>query len=128
MTSLRLKRLVPKEVDIQSSIEDALLHLHHHGKLAWFSRQNGGGTMVKGSGGRIRFMSFYRLYGFGKPLHKGLADCIGQTTDGRFFAVEVKRPGEKPTPEQQSFLDRVNANNGIGFVAYSVEDVFKVFS
>jgi len=114
----------PKEADIQSSIEDALNHLISLHKVAWACRINGGGSMVTGKGGRMRFMAFYRLYGFGKPAHKGVADIIGQTTGGVFFAIEVKRPGEKATTEQRAFLDRVNAHGGIGILAFSVDDVF----
>ena len=41
----------------------------------------------------------------------------------RFLAIEVKRPGGKPTAPQQAFLDKVNEAGGIGFVATSVQDV-----
>lgn len=124
MMAFKLTKSSPKEADIQSAIEDALIHLISLRKVAWSCRINGGGSMVTGRGGRMRFMAFYRLYGFGKPAHKGVADIIGQTTSGVFFAIEVKRPGEKATPEQAAFLDRVNANGGIGIVATRVEDVF----
>lgn len=32
----------------------------------------------------------------------------------QFVAVEVKRPGKKPTPEQMAFLDQVNELGGLG--------------
>lgn len=62
----------------------------------------------------------------GHPIKFGLcvgsSDLIGITRDGRFLAVEVKVPGEEPTPEQQRFIDMVNARGGIGIAAHSVEE------
>jgi len=37
----------------------------------------------------------------------------------------VKKPGGKVSEHQQNYLDRINKEGGIGFVAYSVEDVTK---
>ena len=54
---------------------------------------------------------------------KGISDILGCTTQGKFLAVEVKMPGKKPSPEQIEFLDKVNKCGGIGFVAYSLDDV-----
>ena len=47
--------------------------------------------------------------------------CIRKT--GRFLAIEVKRPGNKGTPEQQQFIDIINQAGGLAFVARSVEEV-----
>ena len=54
---------------------------------------------------------------------KGVSDLIGCSPDGRFLAVEVKRPGGKATPDQIEFLERVKASGGIAVLAYSLEDV-----
>ena len=53
---------------------------------------------------------------------KGVADIIG-CYQGRFLAIEVKRPGRKPTPAQERFISEVAKANGIAFVAHSVEEV-----
>ena len=53
---------------------------------------------------------------------RGVADIIG-CYQGRFFAIEIKRPGRKATPEQARFLSEVCKANGIAFVAHSVEEV-----
>jgi hypothetical protein len=53
---------------------------------------------------------------------KGVADILG-IYKGRFLAIEVKVKGKYPTREQKAFLERVNAEGGIGFVARSIEDV-----
>ena len=49
----------------------------------------------------------------------------GRSPSGRFLAIEVKRPGEKPTKDQQAFIDMVNDMDGIAFVAHSVEEAIK---
>jgi penicillin-binding protein-related factor A (putative recombinase) len=54
---------------------------------------------------------------------KGISDIIGCTTQGRFLAIEVKMLKKKPSPEQVEFLEKVNQRGGIGFVAYSLDDV-----
>ena len=64
----------------------------------------------------------YVRYGVGG---NGGSDLVGWTqVDGRavFTAVEVKRKGKKPTPEQVAFVGAVVAAGGIGVIAYSVED------
>ncbi len=58
-----------------------------------------------------------------RPLYAGLckgsSDLIGWTSCGLFLAVEVKRPGQKPTPEQANFAAQVNKAGGIAIVATS---------
>jgi hypothetical protein len=60
-----------------------------------------------------------------RPLHSGLcensSDFIG-IFKGRFLAVEIKTPSGRVKPGQQLFIDMVNANGGIAFVARSVEE------
>lgn len=57
-------------------------------------------------------------------LRNGISDILG-VWDGKMLAIEVKAPGGKLSNEQADFLDKVNLAGGIGFVAYSVEDVIK---
>lgn len=67
---------------------------------------------------------------YGQMVRYGLAvgssDLIGwystSTSTAVFLAVEVKRPGEKPTTEQSRFLEAVRAAGGIAILATSVED------
>ena len=64
----------------------------------------------------------YVRYGLGG---NGGSDLIGWTTvQGRavFTAIEVKRKGKKPTPEQVAFVDAIKAAGGIGAVCFSVQD------
>jgi hypothetical protein len=53
---------------------------------------------------------------------KGISDILG-IYKGRMLAIEVKRPGGRVSQEQRAFLERVNEEGGVGFVAYSVDDV-----
>ena len=73
-----------------------------------------------------------------RPLHAGL--CIGSSDligfsvveitpemVGKkvavFTAIEVKKPKQKPTIEQQQFISTVTDMGGIAFVATSTDDV-----
>ena len=55
---------------------------------------------------------------------KGISDILG-IYKGRFLAIEIKKPGGKPTPDQLKFLRYVREEGGIAFVAYSVDDVVR---
>lgn len=57
----------------------------------------------------------------------GSADLIGMLApQGRFLALEVKRPGEKPTREQELFLELVRKSGGVAAVVHSVEEALAV--
>lgn len=61
-------------------------------------------------------------------LCTGSSDLIGWTEDGKFLAIEVKRPGKNPTPEQANFLDAVLKAGGVAGVARSPEDVREILN
>lgn len=52
----------------------------------------------------------------------GVPDILG-CYKGHFIAVEVKRPGNKPTELQQAHIDGINQKQGYAIVAYSVDEV-----
>ena len=54
---------------------------------------------------------------------KGIADLLGLTREGKFFAIEVKVPGGRATPEQEQFLESVRSFGCKAFVATSIQDV-----
>ena len=62
---------------------------------------------------------------FRKAPTTGVADILGILPDGKFLAIECKRPGGKPTPDQLEFIENINANNGIAFVADNLELVME---
>jgi penicillin-binding protein-related factor A (putative recombinase) len=53
---------------------------------------------------------------------KGIADILG-IYQGKFLAIEVKTEKGVLSPEQKIFLDNINKEGGIAFVARSIEDV-----
>jgi hypothetical protein len=53
----------------------------------------------------------------------GSSDFLGICPDGRFLAVECKRPGGKLTREQSDFIDMINAQNGVAIVVNSIESL-----
>lgn len=54
---------------------------------------------------------------------KGKSDILGVLKGGRFLAIEVKRPGGKISPAQEEFIQNINLEGGLAFVAYSIDDV-----
>lgn len=60
----------------------------------------------------------------GPMSRKGVSDVL-VCYEGRFVAVEVKRPGGKASPEQKRFIKDVESAGGIGMVVDNVEDVIE---
>ena len=55
----------------------------------------------------------------------GLPDIIG-VYDGRFVALEVKRPGINPRPLQAWFLDQIGRHKGVAEVVHSVDETKEI--
>jgi hypothetical protein len=94
------------ESKIQKSICDLLLF---HPNVVW--------AYVTSTG------TFRGIKG-GRPIkigYPGMADIIGQLTDGRMLAIEVKQPGKTPTQQQMEFLDLVRHHNGVSGWCDSIE-------
>lgn len=114
----KLTSFIPYEQDIQKSI---LIHLAYDSRVAWAGRVNSGAAMLPaGRGGRLRPVKFNTI--------KGCSDIIGQMRDGRFLAIEVKRPPwTKPTDQhemdQADFLRKVKVAGGVSGFCTSVADV-----
>jgi Holliday junction resolvase len=45
---------------------------------------------------------------------------------GNFYAIEVKKPGENPTPRQLEQIKRIAAADGATIIVTSVEEVRKI--
>lgn len=100
------------EKDIQSQ---CLQYLTLTGIFCW--RQNQG-AFTGDYKGKRRFVRFSTM--------PGISDILGiLKPTGRFLAIEVKRPGNKPSPEQLAFLDVVRANGGLALVVYSLDDLIE---
>lgn len=67
-------------------------------------------------------MNFIKSIG-GLPIKQNQIGIYGQAgvpdilacIKGRFVAIEVKRPGEKPKPHQEAFIDAINKKDGLAF-------------
>lgn len=52
----------------------------------------------------------------GRPFRVGFngqSDIMGQMSDGRLLAIEVKVPGKAPTDDQLKFISTVIESNGV---------------
>jgi len=104
----------PLERDVQAAI---LILLRLHPKVAWAYRVNTGAMVVPEDGRRKR--RFVRF------MFPGCSDIIGQMRDGRFLAIECKRPGARTDAQrledQAQFLALVRAHGGVAGMAFSVD-------
>ncbi len=53
----------------------------------------------------------------------GISDILGVLPGGRLLAIEVKTEKGKLSPHQERFIQNVNDNGGLAFVARSFDDV-----
>lgn len=111
------------ERDIQNDIRVAL---SEHGIITW--RNNIGVTKFP-DGSVVR-------YGLCNPGGSDLIgilpititpDMVGQQI-GAFLAVEIKRPGKKPTDDQRNFMNAVKGQKGYAGVATSVEEALSLIN
>lgn len=94
-----------------AALVEVLQALRAHPSVAWVHRVNSGGALI----GK-------RFIRFGWP---GAPDVLGQLTDGRLLACEVKAPEGKLRPEQTLFLKRIREAGGVAFVARDCRDVLR---
>lgn len=109
--ALRLRALDATEAQILASI---LAYLRRDRRVAWVERFNVGAARVAQADGRERFVRF---------AFRGCSDLLGQLTDGRLLAIEVKTRVGRVRPEQEAFIARVRDGQGVGLIARSVDDV-----
>lgn len=58
---------------------------------------------------------------------RGVADILGVLDDGRFLAIEVKRPKGKLSPEQDEFLENVAKRGGVATCVHSLDELIADF-
>jgi hypothetical protein len=111
--TLHLTRPEPREADVLSAI---LRALDVHPAVVWHARMNtGSGQLTRANG-----VSQWIRFGF-----TGCPDILGQLSDGRLLAVEVKSPSGRVSPDQQAFLNKARKNGAVALVARSVKDVWE---
>lgn len=108
---------------LESQIQRQILdYLKARGIFAWKASSTG---IPIGTTGTFRKATVHgvpdilaviqREYGFHDD---GSRRCIGG-----LLAIEVKRPGKKPTAAQETFLRELQKRGAVAFVAYSLQDV-----
>jgi hypothetical protein len=96
------KRIVERESKIQRSI---VVRLSQLGIRLW--RRNVG-AMTDAAGNFVRFAA------------PGQSDLWGIDRTGRHWEIEVKRPGNRPTPAQLKWLKEMTARGAVAYWADSV--------
>ncbi len=91
-----------------------MMELSKAGCIVW---RNNVGALKDATGRLIRY-----------GLCEGSSDLIGIAPDGRMIAMEVKRPGKKPTPAQCMFIDAVRRKGGIAGVATSAAEALHILN
>jgi len=61
-----------------------------------------------------------------KENHDGLSDITGMLLGGQCFAIEIKKPGKEPAPEQWDYINYVNDNGGVAGYATSVKEAEQI--
>lgn len=112
---LRLRRQEPLEHTVQDAV---LRYLALDRRVAWARRINTGAHTAESVNAAGRTVRRFVRYGF-----PGCADILGQMSDGRFLAVEVKAARGQLTEAQRDFLREVSAAGGVAILARSIEDV-----
>lgn len=118
---------LPFEAELQSQILEYLAHEMARGRVGWFCRVNGGA--VKSGADFIRFYELHIPGHSGRSKDKAdIEGCLGNGSayPGRFFALEVKRPGERARRGQREYLAAVREVGGVGATVRSFEDVRSV--
>ena len=71
----------------------------------------------------LRQFAIFHWKNFGGPMgEKGVSDILG-CYQGRMLAIEIKTASGKLSDHQVRFLQNINDEGGIGFVARSIDDV-----
>ena len=100
---------------VEKGIQDAILA--HLRRIGWRAIRHNSGAAVSGVGAARRFIKFNDA-----PGH---SDISGVAPGGRAYFIEVKRPGEKPTPKQQIFLESMSAAGAHTAVLHSLDELFE---
>lgn len=110
------KPALPLEKDIQKAIMQAL---RTKGVLLYIADAGVAGFRGAGMPDGMKGYS---------SLPRGFPDLIGVAPGGRFLAIEVKRPPNKPTKFQSAFLALFRSKGAIAFWADSVDDAIKKYA
>lgn len=103
---------------LEKDIQDAIIQWLGYQPSTFVWRQNAGMRVSEYKGTRHVFRA---------ASVAGISDIIG-VWNGKPLAIEVKRPGGKPTESQLQFLNDFARAGGIAMVVYDVSQVQEVFN
>jgi len=115
-TNSTAERDVSKQIqDVAKQFDNVKLWRNNRGQVVL----EGGARMAYGVGpnGACDFIGYRRV--------TITAEMVGQPF-AQFLAVEAKRPGARPRPEQSEFIERVNVDGGRAGVATSANEALRL--
>lgn len=110
------------EAELLKGVIEHLSWLVQTGKLAFFERRNSGRRM---EGGRYAGAYYRAFFKNGERYECGMPDIDGVTADGRYFAIELKRPTGKLSTQQIAIGEKLISLKLNYTVAYCIDDVIK---
>jgi hypothetical protein len=108
------------EQQIHKAVADHLRQRGAPGVLWWHTGQGvkiGGRRSRKGIAIQGSIMK-------GLGVRAGVSDILA-LHQGKFFALELKAPGGRPTEEQLRFIDEVRANGGNVCIAEGIDEALR---
>lgn len=97
----------------EQNIQKAIIDYLRIKKYVVFKHHSTGFTVREGKVAAFRYSE------------KGISDIIACSPQGTFVAIEVKKPGNKPSEDQLAFIKQVILNKGIAFVAHSIDETIE---
>ena len=76
---------------------------------------------------RLNFIKAYYFFPVQMGMGSATLDCLG-CWRGRFFGIEAKAPGKKPTARQLVTMEQIRQAGGTVYVIDNIEDAEKLFA
>jgi len=113
---MKVKKI--KRAKSENAIQKEIMeYLINKGFFCWRNNNTGLFDPIRGG---FRRKGKYQLLGVSDILAIAPQDSINP---GRFIAIEVKSKTGRPTDNQLEFIQNINKNGGLAFIARSIEDV-----
>ena len=113
------KKIKILEHDVQKTITD---YLTYKNIICW--RTNSGAMKIADR--FIKFMSW--IWPISSKIKSySFLDISGMLDGGRYFTIEIKTPGKKPTDAQNNTISLICNRGGIAFYADSVDMMLEKF-
>jgi hypothetical protein len=104
------------EQDLQKTVVQHMRQRGVPGVVFWHTPN---GARMRGRRGHVQ-----GAIAKGMGVRAGVSDIVA-FHDSKFFALELKAPGGRPTEEQLRFIDDVRANGGFTCVAEGLDEALR---